>query len=351
MNNRTVLLGAGLAVLVLAVTLALYPQLPDQMPTHFNAAGDPDAWGAKTWAAFIGLGMMVFVLALYWLLPWLSPKQFEVEAFRSTYDFIMLLLVVFAGYMQGLLLWAALADGLNIGRAIMAGVFLLIALMGNVTGKLRRNFWMGIRLPWTLADERVWYQTHRFAAKVYTGLGILGFAAILLGLQAVPALALLIAGIMLPVVYSLLIFKTDGKGLNWRLGLLGAAGVLLFTWGFMWLMSQAIPMEMDVPPLLAQRSEALLQNMVSGDYEQAREHFDPAMQRGLSAQGMQSAWGGAVASRGEYLGHGDMWGRKAGRHRFVYIPLQFREGEMNLKVVYSTSGQVSGLWLEAAGGG
>jgi uncharacterized membrane protein len=76
-----------------------------------------------------------------------------------------------------------------------------------VIGKVRRNFWLGIRTPWTLASERVWYATHRMAGKTMVGAGVLGLVALLVGLPEMLAIFLFIAGLLLPALYSLLYYK------------------------------------------------------------------------------------------------------------------------------------------------
>ena len=80
---------------------------------------------------------------------------------------------------------------------------LFFALLGNVLGKVRRNFWIGVRTPWTLASERVWIDTHRFSARLFVAIGIAGFLAILAGAPIVTAVALLLASVLVCVVYSL----------------------------------------------------------------------------------------------------------------------------------------------------
>jgi uncharacterized membrane protein len=84
---------------------------------------------------------------------------------------------------------------------------LLIALMGNVLGKVRRNFFIGVRTPWTIANEQVWNATHRFAAKTFFAGGIVGLLAVLVRAPFwVPMAAVLIAALS-PVIYSLVFYK------------------------------------------------------------------------------------------------------------------------------------------------
>ncbi len=78
---------------------------------------------------------------------------------------------------------------MDVGRFAVAGVFLLFAPIGNVLGKVDRNFFVGGRTPWTLADERVWHATHRLAAKIFVAGGMIGFRLVLAG--GWPSIALL----------------------------------------------------------------------------------------------------------------------------------------------------------------
>ena len=158
------------------------------------------------------------MLVLFYFLPALSPKSFEVDTSRSTYLYIMVLVVGLFTYMQGVLLYTVYQSvgkqpSLDIGRAFIAGMFLFFGLMGNVIGKVRKNFYIGIRVPWTLASDRVWNDTHRMAAWLWVGSGVVGFAAIVLGAPIVLAVGLLVAAGLIPVIYSFFHYKAlERKG-------------------------------------------------------------------------------------------------------------------------------------------
>jgi uncharacterized membrane protein len=207
MKRNYFLVGMVLTAVAVGASVILYPYLPLQMPTHWNIHGQVDGYGAKSWAAFLGPGFMVFMLVLFRVLPWLSPKRFEVDTFVSTYLYMMVVLLAFFAYIHGLSLWAGLRGPWDISRAIFGGVCLLFALLGNVLGKVRRNFWIGVRTPWTLADERVWYATHRFAAKTFVAGGLAAFALGLVGAPFWVSFATLMAGALTPVVHSLVYYK------------------------------------------------------------------------------------------------------------------------------------------------
>lgn len=207
MNGKYYLVGMLLTAAVLVATVVAYPHLPSSVATHWNMQNQPNGYSPK-WALFlIGPGFMAGMMLLMYFLPWLSPKNFEVDSFRSTYLQIMLMLVTMVAYFYAVILWAGVGHSLNVGRAIVGGVCLLFALLGNLMGKVRRNFYIGVRTPWALANERVWNATHRFAAKTLVAGGLAGLALTAAGLNGRPVIVVLLAGAFVPVVYSLVFYK------------------------------------------------------------------------------------------------------------------------------------------------
>jgi uncharacterized membrane protein len=206
MTRKIFILESLLTAAALAAVLVAYPHLPATVPVHWDIQGRADRFG-PAWELFIiGPGFMALMMMLTWILPWLSPRNFQVDAFRATYRQIMIMLFALAGYLSAVMIWSALGHAINQGRAIIGGACLLIALLGNLMGKVRRNFYIGVRTPWTLASERVWYATHRFAAKTFVAGGLLGLALVILGLDSWPIYVLL-AGALAPVLYSLVYYK------------------------------------------------------------------------------------------------------------------------------------------------
>jgi uncharacterized membrane protein len=190
----------------------LHPELmADPVPVHWNINGAADAFVPRAQATpyLMIIPLCMFGMCLLTvLLPWLSPRPFGVERFRDTYYYIMGLVVALFAYIQALLLLASLRQPpVNTTRLMIAGIFLFFALMGNSLGKVRRNFWMGVRTPWTLASEVVWDRTHRVAAWLFTAVGAAGFVAVLVGVPFVVCFVVLITAALVPVVYSLVLYK------------------------------------------------------------------------------------------------------------------------------------------------
>ena len=199
-----------LVAAALAGTLFAWDHLPARVPLHWNTDGRVDGYGPRWMLLAAGPGAMLAELAIFAALPALSPKRFALESFTRTYLRIMLAAVALAGYITAVLLWAALTGDADVTGALLAGVSVLIVVLGNVMGKVRRNFFIGIRTPWTLASERVWYATHRLAGKSMVAAGILSLGAVFVGGVAGIAawIAMVLAGVMVPVVYSFVHYRT-----------------------------------------------------------------------------------------------------------------------------------------------
>ncbi|HEY5083390.1 MAG TPA: SdpI family protein [Rhizomicrobium sp.] len=190
----------------LAVAAFMWPHLPALIPTHWDAHMRVNGYSPR-WAIFlVGPGSMAATMLLTAAQPWLSPRRFSVDAFQATYRRVMLILFALVTWLYALMFWSALGHRVDAGRTVLGGICLFIALIGNLMGKVRRNFFIGVRTPWTLANERVWNATHRFAAKTFVAGGLVGLALTIVGLNGW-ALAGLLTGALAPVVYSLVNYK------------------------------------------------------------------------------------------------------------------------------------------------
>jgi uncharacterized membrane protein len=149
--------------------------------------------------------IMASMLLIFAVLPALSPRHFEIEPFLSTYLYLMVVITVALAYFQAIILWAAFRPSLPINQTILGGVCVLWMLMANVMGKVKRNFFVGIRTPWTLASEQVWYATHRFAARLWMWSGSVGL--LMAFIYPLAAIAVIIGSGFVPVVQSFVYYK------------------------------------------------------------------------------------------------------------------------------------------------
>lgn len=208
-------LWVALSIVVVAFAGTAYAQfhwaerLPEKVPIHWNANFEPDGFVNRD-QTFMIFYLMPTIMAgtfgLLMVLPWVSPQQFKVDDFRRIYDYVVALVVGLFAYMHVVLLTGQITGQMH-SRWFMGGIFLFFGLLGNVLGKVRKNFWMGVRTPWTLASDVVWEKTHRLAAWLFVVAGFGGFAAVMLGAPPLWCLLVIIPAALTPVVYSLVIYK------------------------------------------------------------------------------------------------------------------------------------------------
>ena len=216
MNTRRMLsVSAILTLIAVAYSAYMAIRLPDIVPTHWNAAGQIDHRGSKWMPILIMPCFMVGMTLLSLILPNISPQKFKMDTFRSTYNYVMVLVIGMFAVLHIVILEATLKGSFPIGRVLPAVIFAFFALLGNVLGKVRRNFFMGLRPPWTIADERVWDQTHRLAARIWTIGGAIGVFISLLGLPPMIGFAIIMLMALWPTAMSYFIYqRLNGPGMS-----------------------------------------------------------------------------------------------------------------------------------------
>ncbi|MFS2134817.1 SdpI family protein [Duganella sp. Dugasp56] len=205
--KRYLLLCLVLVAAACAATMYAWPMLPERVPVHWDIDGVVNGYGPRAALWLLGPGLISLMALCGALLPRISPRRFDMSGFEPTYYYLCGVVVCMLAYVYALVLAAVLHGAVPMQKAVPAGVFILLILIGNPMGKVRRNFFMGIRTPWTLASERVWYATHRLAAKLMVASGLLGLFALGLGVPHWALLALMLAWALLSAGYSLLLYK------------------------------------------------------------------------------------------------------------------------------------------------
>lgn len=212
-GTRTLAVVALLADVLLSAVL--YRLLPERVPVHWNIHGQVDGYGSKLALVLYGPLGIALVWGLLLLLARADPKRAEraraeavdggpSEGEGSYWTVIHLLLVALVLLHGGLLLSASgLVQGPD--RVLCVALALLLLLPGNFMGRLRPNWFVGIRTPWTLASDDVWRRTHRLAAVLMVGGGLvlLPLALLLPGPKAVVAsVVVTVVATLGPAVFS-----------------------------------------------------------------------------------------------------------------------------------------------------
>lgn len=163
-----------LVVLVpLVAAFAIYPAMPDIVPTHWNAQGEVDGYSSRGFGTFFLPLMNIGLYVLLLFSPQLDPKRENYSGFAGTYRLIRWLIHAFMVVIFGVTIAAALGYEVDIGLWVPASVAGMFIALGATMSRIKFNYFVGIRVPWTLADEEVWNQTHKVASKWMMAGGVL----------------------------------------------------------------------------------------------------------------------------------------------------------------------------------
>jgi uncharacterized membrane protein len=151
--------------------------------------------------------MMIGGMLLFLALPKISPRGYEIGRFQGVFEILQTSILGFLLLVHALALLAGVGAVVNLNRALIPALGLLFAVLGNFMGKLTKNFFIGIRTPWTLASDEVWLRTHRLGGKLFVlaGIGLFVWGLAGGGLAAVVAVTLAVT--LFSVVYSYLIYR------------------------------------------------------------------------------------------------------------------------------------------------
>lgn len=186
-----------------------WEKFPAQVPIHFNFDGEPNNYASKIVGLILLPGINVFTYILLLITPYIDPRKSNYALFISKYTIIRTLLHLFLCEIILLVCYYSLGNKINISVIGTYSVIAMFLIVGNYLGNLRSNYFIGIRVPWTLESEEVWNLTHRFAGKLWVGLSIVALIAVYLlppNKIILPTYIFVIAG--LPIIYSYLKFKS-----------------------------------------------------------------------------------------------------------------------------------------------
>ena len=200
-------LAMTLVVAAFATSLALYARLPAIIPTHWNAAGLIDGWMPKSSGAFVAPGASLVIVAFLILF---QPIRIQEDADDLKVRYYPTIVAGVAGVCFFANLWvltAAMGWHGAVPSHIAVAVGLLFVVLGNGLGKVRQNGMVGIRTPWTLADEEVWVRTNRVGGWLMVLAGVVMVATGAIGFRMLPGLIAVGAAAAISVGYSYVIWR------------------------------------------------------------------------------------------------------------------------------------------------
>jgi uncharacterized membrane protein len=215
-RNRALLLGLVLVIAAGAISAWAYPSLPPRVATHWNLAGQPNGYSSSLFAAILMPAVITLIWLLMLVLPAISPRGFRLEEssapfYISTLAIMVMMLVLHVGILR-----VQLSGSAPSGSLFIVPIGLLFIVLGGLMAKLKKNFWIGIRTPWTLASDEVWLRTNRLGGTLFIIGGVALVAASLFGRAVGPlVLGVIAVVVVVPIAYSYVLYRRiEGFGEN-----------------------------------------------------------------------------------------------------------------------------------------
>lgn len=172
-SKRNIALVWGISLIPVIILMIVYGKMPETVPTNFGFDGEINAYGPKS-TLWLLAGMGVLMAALFQFMPLIDPRKRNYAKFQKYYDGFAIFMELFLLGTNCLMYTEILRPGtVSIGRAVTVLISLLFILMGNMMGKIKHNYFFGIKTPWTLADPDVWNRTHRVGGRMWFVIGVL----------------------------------------------------------------------------------------------------------------------------------------------------------------------------------
>jgi uncharacterized membrane protein len=199
----------ALSFLPALITLFVYRYLPERIPMHWGISGEIDRWGSRT-GVWLFPAIIIFLALIIQLAPKIDPRKENYKKFDKIYHILCYTIVlVFTVIYLATLVLAFAPDSFRIEMIIKLVFGILFIMLGNFMPKIKHNYFIGMRMPWTLDDEEVWNKTHRMAGWFW----FLGGAAIIAGafihgiLGAVLFFVIIALMVIVPAIYSYLVSR------------------------------------------------------------------------------------------------------------------------------------------------
>lgn len=215
MNTRTTLIVVLLMIVVATFAgFAFWNQLPDQMASHWGPNDQVDGYMSKFWGVFLMPLITLGMMALFLVIPSIDPLKANIAQFRDVFNLFITLIVAFMLYVYALSIrWNLGYTDFGMSKAMLPAMGILFFFIGYMLRKAKRNFFIGIRTPWTLSSDHVWDETHRIGSVLFMISGVLAFIGSLFGgMTAFWFLFVPIIGSTLfTLVYSYLLYQKEVK--------------------------------------------------------------------------------------------------------------------------------------------
>ncbi len=210
---RTIRLKKELPVIAIVLLPFIYlafiwNTLPQKVPLHWNIQGQIDRFGDKYELILIPILLPLLIYLIFLIVPFIDPKN-KIKNMGKKYYNIKILLTLFMSILALFIMFSVKNQSLSNPNIIVLIIGVLYIVLGNYFKTIRPNYFIGIRTPWTLENETVWKETHKFSGKIWLPGGILIICSSLLFDKKINFILFTIITILLvgiSVLYSYIVY-------------------------------------------------------------------------------------------------------------------------------------------------
>ena len=207
-NKYKIILTSLITLFPVLIGIEFWGRLPERMAIHFGADGTPNGWANKVVVVF---GIPAFLTIMHLLCVFITasdPKHRNIGG--KLFTMVLWIVPVISLFTTTMMYAHALGVTLDINVWCSALIGVGFIIIGNYLPKCRQNYTLGIKLPWTLADEENWNKTHRVAGWLWMLCGVAFFMNIMAKSSGYLIVVMLIA-VLVPTVYSFVLYLKKGK--------------------------------------------------------------------------------------------------------------------------------------------
>ncbi|HNK62408.1 MAG TPA: SdpI family protein [Anaerolineales bacterium] len=213
-TKTTIILVLAMIVAAVIAGSLLWNQLPEQMAFHWNINDQVDGYMPKFWGVFLMPLIVLGILALLIFVPGIDPLKANIAQFRSAFNLFIVLISAFMLYIHGLTIaWSLGYQNFEMSAVMLPFMGVLFLFIGYMLRQAKRNFFIGIRTPWTLSSDTVWDKTHQLGSILFMGSGVLAIIGSFMGgvfafwLFFIP----LMGSVLALIAYSYILYRNETK--------------------------------------------------------------------------------------------------------------------------------------------
>jgi len=176
--RKAIVISLMIIVISFVISIYFYQQMPEKIASHWNFKGEVDDYMSKFWGLFLMPIISIGLLLLFIFLPNIDPLKENYKKFMKYYDGFVLLIIIFLFYLYLLTIFWNIGFRFSIVQFLAPIFGILFFYIGILIENAKRNWFVGIKTPWTLSNDKVWNNTHKVGGKLFKIIAIIAVVGI-----------------------------------------------------------------------------------------------------------------------------------------------------------------------------